>query len=89
MVARSPGIQHSSPLEVEQSQLVEPAVHNRVAVEGKMVVVGERKHCTVVVLVGVVGLPRGQQSKGLLGNTMMRCTRNQDFAGLRESRRPR
>jgi hypothetical protein len=36
---------------------VELAAHNWVAVEGTMVVVGEHRHCIVVGLVVVVGLP--------------------------------
>lgn len=64
-------------------------VHNWVAVEGKMVVVGVRRHCIVVGLVVAAGLLQDQQSKDLLGNTMMRCRWNLDFVGLLGSRKPR
>jgi hypothetical protein len=74
---------------VEHFQLVGLAVHIPVADEGKMIVVEERRHCTVVALVGVVVLQHHRRSKDLLANTVMRCMRKMDFAGPQESRRPR
>ncbi len=41
----------------ELSRLVELVVHNLVAAEGKMAVVGEHMHCIVVELVVAAGLP--------------------------------
>jgi hypothetical protein len=77
------------PLVVELSQLVELVVHNLVAAEGKIAVVGEHTHCIVVELVVAAGLQQGQQNMDLLANTRRRCRWSWDSVGLLESRKPK
>ena len=64
-------------------------VHSWAVVEDRTVVVAEHRRCIVAGLAVVVASPQGLQSKDLLGNTKMRCKRNQDFVGRQESRRLR
>jgi hypothetical protein len=63
--------------------------HSWAVVESEMAVAEGRMHYIVAGLVVVVGLRQGLQSKGLLGNTKMHCTRNRGSVGLRENHRPR
>ncbi len=86
VVAQLRDIQRSLVLVVECSPLEGQEVRNLVVVDMMAVVVG-RRHCIAVGLVVAVGLPHRRLSKGLLGNTMRRCSQNLDFVGLRVNHR--
>jgi len=89
VAGQSQDIQRSLLQVAVRFQLVGLVVHSWAVVEDRTVVVAEHRRCIVAGLAVVVASPQGLQSKDLLGNTKMRCKRNQDFVGRQESRRLR